>query len=617
MNKFKRFLSLFTAFFILLSCMPVTTAFAASSKRYAVTEVTPDMFTASEVLQAGLREVIEAYPVAFTKSGEACSKSHSDGEDNCLWFTPHQTFKKHGSSAIQCFGYANYVYETIFGEYWEHEQYFLDDGTLGSMSTGEKARSEFERLGVAFGTIMRSSSAGHSFVILDWDEDGVWLIHANYDGRRYGGCNTSVYYYPWDVFSDAYDKIAYVTIPASICDKCVYTAESFPVCTVCSHRLKINDNIYATYSVTADSPEYFLPLEDMVTEEITPAGEVITVTSIFDVNDSTFVRTSDGVYLDSVNLTFSGYLPSMELKNAVYPDSYTVSGKSFWLDGKVVSKNAVTSLTLEILNDAGEIIDSNTIAPNRLSVAIEDADDLQFSKLPVGNYTFRLTASDLAEESKVMIESPFRVISSRTIKDSYGDKIFRQYLLANIFPEGTTEKDYIDLYDEVLGGVKAMDITSLGISSLGDIHRFSALESLLASGNHILNIDLSRNTALKTADLTAQAAVVTAQYDRENSCLTAEISGKFITVSRPRELPEEVALTLPTGAEGININAVISVQADKKSLCDVTGDGIINSDDLSMLLMSYGLDTTSHEDVTFDGAVTSEDISVLLTYYGK
>ncbi len=617
MKRIYRFLSLVMAFFVLFTVVPPLKVTAAEYKRYSLSDITPDMFTSSEVLIDGLNKVLTEYPVAFTKSGEVCSKSHTGGESNCLWFTPHQNYEKHSSRAIQCFGYANYVYETIFGQYWDHEQYFSDDGTLGSMNTGAKARSEFERLGVSFGTIMRSYSAGHSFVILDWDEEGVWIIHANYAGSRYGGCNTSVYYYTWDGFSDAYDKVGYIIIPASICEKCVYTEESFPVCTVCEHRLKITDNIYANYTVTTDSNEYFLPLEGMVSEEIITAGTDLIITSVFDVNSVTFARTEDGRYVECGKLEFTGYLPSMEVKNAEYPDEYIVSGKSFWLDGKVVSKNAVTSLTLEILNSDGNIIDENTITPNRLSVSIGDADNLQFSKLKKGYYTFRLTASDLAEEGKVLIESPFRVISSKTVKDAFGDKIFRQYLLSEILKDAT-EKDYVDLYDEVLSKVSTIDITDKGISSLGEIGRFTGLTTLLASHNHIKAIDLSNNTALTDCDLSDQSVVITGEYIYSSAIIKARLDDENVfTYSRPAVFPKEETLMLPSGFGDMEYELNVTVEVNKRSACDINGDGVINSDDLSMVLASYGRNCLTHEDLTFDGKVDAEDISLIITYFGK
>ncbi len=619
MKKSYRFVCLLMALFILFAPFSSYEVHAASSKRYSLSEVSSEQFTSSEVLKAGLDTVLEEYPKAFTKNGEVCSKSHSSGEDNCLWFTPHQSYSKHNSKAIQCFGFANYVYETIFGEYWDFEQYFADNGTLGSTTSASKVRSEFERLGVAFGTICRSTSAGHSFVVLSYDEDGIWIIHANYAGSKYGGCNTSVYYYTWAGFADAYGKIAYIIIPASICDKCVYTEESFPFCTVCSHRLNTNDNIYASYSSLADTNEHFLPLDGMTTEEIIPVGTDLKITSIFDVNEVTWAKTEDGKFVKCESLQFGGYLPSMEVKDGVYPDEYIVSGKSFWLDGTVVSKNTVISLTVEILNDEGEVIDANTISPNKLKAPVEDADDLQFSKLTKGNYSFRLTATDLAEEGKVLVLSPFRVISSKTISKAYPDKIFRQYLKSEILlDEKIKDDDYIDLYDDILSEVTVISVPSMGIASLGEIERFISLTELQASDNHITFTDLSQNEKLSTVDLSHQTAVLNTKYDHSSQTLDAYSDGeKLFTYSRPDKFPKEETVTLPTGKEGVNLEIVFTVNADNEALCDATGDGVVNSEDLSLVLMNYSLKSNSHADVTFDGVVDSEDISRVITYYGS
>ncbi|MBR6801046.1 MAG: dockerin type I repeat-containing protein [Eubacteriaceae bacterium] len=611
-------LSIALCILMMISVFADNTASAASSTRYAVTEVDITRFTESETILAGLQKVITDYPVAFTKDGKTCSKSHSGGEDNCLWFTPHQNYSKHNSRSTQCFGYANYVYETIFGEYWGFSQYFSSDNTLGSTTTGEKVRSEFERLGVSLGTIVRSFGANHSFVVLDHDEDGVWIIHANYAGSNYGGCNTSIYYYPWSTFAKAYGQLGYIIIPDSICEKCTYTLESFPVCTVCTHRIGIYEDMYASYTVTSDTPEYFIPFEGGQTEEMYTTDSEVIITGLFNVNETAWAITEDGKYIMAENILFSDYLPSMTLSGAKYPDDYIVKGKSFWLQGTLSSKNKISSLTLQILNEAGEVIDKNTITPDMMRVNVADADNLKFSRLGKGYYTFRLIAADAAEE-KEFISSPFRVISDTTIKEAFPDKIFRQYVKTEIIGESSTgDSGYADLYDDIFSKVTEIDVSALGISTLGEIHRFENLISLDASYNHMTELDLSKLIFLETVDVSSQSVGRQAEYSHDDGRYSLTVgNADIVYYSRPCEFPRKEVVEVQIGYGDILMDITVDVTADTDVLSDVNGDGCVNSDDLSAVLCEYGTEVTGVADVTYDGKVNKDDLSKILGMYGK
>ena len=608
--------AIFIVAFLILMMFP-TNIFAASITRYTLPEVDFTHFTSSENLLSGLKKIATEYPTAFTKSGEVCSKSHKNGEDNCMWFTPHQNYAKHNTRATQCFGYANYVYETLFGKYWDFKQYFTSDGTLASMNTGEKARREFERLGVSFGTIIRSTSAGHSYVILDYDEENVWIIHANYGGSNYGGCNTSVYRYTWSAYANAYKEVSYVIIPDSVCERCSYTIESFPECIVCGHRIGLDNDMYASYMAEGETVEYFIPFEGGQTEEIYSAGTEFIITGLFSINESPWAVTDYGMYIPAENLTFMEYLPSMEAEKLEYPDDYIVKGKSFWLKGNITSKNIITSLTVEILNQQGEAIDHNTITLNNLTASVAAADNLKFSKLSEGYYTFRLSATD-ASETKIFAENPFRVISDTTLKEAFPDKIFRQYVKEEIIKdEKLSDNAYADLYDDVFENVTEIDVSGMGISSVGEIHRFANLENLNVSDNHITSIDLSENKSLTHVDVSDQSVERSAEYSYKDDMFILALGETEVRYPRPDIFPKEDTVYISSGFGDVNMDINVKVTADMSVLCDADNDGIVNSDDLSGVLYYYGITDQSRYDVTFDGVVDKADVSAVLGTYGK
>jgi len=226
-----------------------------------------------------------------------------------------------------------------------------------------------------------------------------------------------------------------------------------------------------------------------------------------------------------------------------------------------------------------------------------------------------LAAKDLSEE-KVLIESPFRVISSTTLKKAFPDENFRKYVKEMILGDAEMKDgSYVDLYDDMWGKVTEIDVSGMGISSLRGIEYFPALTSLDASENHITTLDLSGFEKLQTVNVSGQTVDITAAYDREKALFTVSTDILYKEYPRGTIFPLTEEIQTDINFNEMKMDVTFNVSADIGSLSDVNGDGKVNSDDLSYVLCYYGMESSSHEDVNYDGKVNQEDISLLLGNY--
>ena len=79
---------------------------------------------------------------------------------------------------------------------------------------------------------------------------------------------------------------------------------------------------------------------------------------------------------------------------------------------------------------------------------------------------------------------------------NFPDATFRNYVSANFDLDGNGQ-----LSDEEIGKVKRMDVQQMGIKSLKGIEYFTAMTVLNCYGNEMTELDLSKNTKLRAADI--------------------------------------------------------------------------------------------------------------------
>ena len=162
----------------------------------------------------------------FTKDGGPCDCHYSSSINcvssgsrcNCLRYVTYGG-KKVDLQAVQCIGFARYVFMRLFGfpdTYGNDHLYH----SLGSLNRGEVTTSAVKKLlsGAKPGAHIRFklSSSQHSVIILSKNEKGFTVYHCNAGGPGIDKpeCVVTTKYYTWESFADyAYRGIVYVNMP--------------------------------------------------------------------------------------------------------------------------------------------------------------------------------------------------------------------------------------------------------------------------------------------------------------------------------------------------------------------------------------------------------------------
>lgn len=147
---------------------------------------------------------------------------------------------------------------------------------------------------------------------------------------------------------------------------------------------------------------------------------------LFDVDDSytdssskkTLSEWKRSYSLDHIVLRTDGIskTPSSLKIEGNHPAPYHIKGETQSVYGRVLSPNTITNVTASIKDSSGAVAQGSSYSanPNSKSFAISAADSkMAFSKLPVGSYTYNVTAKDSSGKSATYTFS-FKVVTSRT-----------------------------------------------------------------------------------------------------------------------------------------------------------------------------------------------------------
>ncbi len=146
--------------------------------------------TAQSDVSENLNRLLKEYPDGshFTKNGKACT-THSGcdymGSCNCMNF----------NNAIQCVGFAKYVYYNLRGKKWSA----ADQTTVNLYNpSGEALKNVL--LGKPSGTyIYTLYGGGHALAVTNTTPEGITVYEAN--SSRYDLCGVRYTYYDWDSFA--------------------------------------------------------------------------------------------------------------------------------------------------------------------------------------------------------------------------------------------------------------------------------------------------------------------------------------------------------------------------------------------------------------------------------
>lgn len=161
------------------------------------------------------------YPVGsyFTDNGEGC-RDHGTG--SCGWEDESLCNCKsfhNGESllAVQCYGYARYVYYECFGEIGHPDS--ETSRSVGSLEKGSVTEESFKafirqtkpgaHIRVKYLRSNGYSVSSHSMIILDWNESGFSVCESNMDGR----CGVSVRRIAYSDFVSTLVSVDFIMMP--------------------------------------------------------------------------------------------------------------------------------------------------------------------------------------------------------------------------------------------------------------------------------------------------------------------------------------------------------------------------------------------------------------------
>ena len=187
----KRILSSLLILFLLFGMVPATTV-RAENRRNFITErsaVTGSDYTLSPALAATLNDIFDGNASIYAE--KACATpvdtylGTSPVRNNgvCMYVGPE------GGKALErgtsCFIYANGVYYTLFGETTGNGEAGENSVKLDLSKTGSRLATyeNFKTWGVRQGPGALVRASGHSFIVLDYDEEGLTYLDGNGDAQ--------------------------------------------------------------------------------------------------------------------------------------------------------------------------------------------------------------------------------------------------------------------------------------------------------------------------------------------------------------------------------------------------------------------------------------------------
>ena len=211
----KRILSFFLTTLLLLGALPMTTAHAENRRNF-ITErsaVDGNDYTLSPAMADKLNDIFDGNAGIYADKG--CKTpvntylGTSPVRNNGVVMYVGPQDGKATERGTSCFIYANGVYYTLFGETTGNGEPGENSEKLDLRQTGSRRATyeNFKAWGVRQGTGALVRASGHSFIVLNYDEEGLTYLDGNGDGQGLVAINKE----PWEkVF---YSYIYYIIQP--------------------------------------------------------------------------------------------------------------------------------------------------------------------------------------------------------------------------------------------------------------------------------------------------------------------------------------------------------------------------------------------------------------------
>ena len=182
-----------------------------------------NIFSNDPTIAARINEVLDTYGPGdyFTKNGNACTTCHNASDVNCVengskcncLRYPTIDGKTVDLLATQCFGYARYWQQVLFGSHEGNSSKFQKlDGTGSGLSYSKLAVWIYNNQHLLHpGTHIRVNNNGHSLVLLDFSsgDQTITFIECNWDNK----CGIEeIKTLSFDDFASRYNSITYAQV---------------------------------------------------------------------------------------------------------------------------------------------------------------------------------------------------------------------------------------------------------------------------------------------------------------------------------------------------------------------------------------------------------------------
>ena len=153
-----------------------------------------------------------------------------------------------------------------------------------------------------------------------------------------------------------------------------------------------------------------------------PKGEKVIVYGYEDVPGTNWYKVGYNEYIGYISGAYLNIItpkPSnITGKEIDYPTNHR-EGQGFGVKGKIVSTYNLANVSAMILDKNGNTVYSASESPNKTTFSLVNFDnDILFSRLKIGSYTYKITAKDIKGKSKTLLNESFKVIDNYTSYES-------------------------------------------------------------------------------------------------------------------------------------------------------------------------------------------------------
>lgn len=219
---------------------------------------------------------------------------------------------------------------------------------------------------------------------------------------------------------------------------------------------------------------------------------------------------------------------SMTLKNETYPTEL-VKGSTFSAYGEITSNYDILRVEISVTNSSGKTAFSYIGNPGEKTYDIHNVDYLlTFSKLDLGTYTYKITATDTQSSNVVLLSKQFKVVSTLTptklkLTDATYPESFAQGKTFSVY--GTVTSDYkitsVTCSVYTSGGTLQFTKTAYPDTYSYSVHNIDSYMtfSKLAAGSYVYKITAS-DTKTKDVELLSKSFQVMSDTPVVSSALT-------------------------------------------------------------------------------------------------